>query len=56
MRIIRNLLEYDIEVYKIEVSPYADVADMGCDEFLKRKELARLIRPEDYLLQIMNSL
>tara|TARA_R110002110_G_scaffold232955_6_gene448667 strand:- start:94 stop:1035 length:942 start_codon:yes stop_codon:yes gene_type:complete len=56
MRIVRNLLEYDIEIYKIEVSPYPDVAEMGRDEFSKRKELARLIRPEDYLLQIMNSL
>ena len=56
MRIIRSLLEYDIEVYKVDVSQHADVAEMGREEFSKRKELARLMHPEDYLLQIMNSL
>ena len=36
-RLIRSLLEYDIEVYKVNLDGYADVGEMPKDEFNKRK-------------------
>lgn len=42
-RIIKNLLEYDVEVFKIEVRPFDDVGEMSKNEFLQRKNEARKI-------------
>ena len=49
-RIIKMLLEYDIELYKIDVSGYEDVGSMPKDVFKERKNNATFIDREDYLL------
>ena len=43
---IDKLIEYDLEMYKIDVSGYADVGEMTKEEFLRRKESATLINDE----------
>jgi len=50
-RIIKLFLSYGLEVYKIDVGGYEDVAEMGKEEFLRRKEKAVLVRETDYLLE-----
>ena len=49
-RIIKMLLEYDIELYKIDVSGYEDVGSMSRDIFEERKNNAVLIDRDNYLL------
>jgi len=48
--ILKKLINYGVETYKIYVDPYKDVGDMPHEEFLKRKEQASLIT-YDTLLQ-----
>ena len=55
LKIIKLLLEYDIEVHKIDILPYNDVGEMSRDQFLKRKEAATFIKSYDYLInEIIN--
>lgn len=49
-RVIDKFIEYDMEIYKIDVSGYADVGEMTKEEFLRRKESATLIN-DDWLLE-----
>ena len=49
-RIIKMLLEYDIELYKIDVSGYEDVGSMSKEVFEERKNNASFIDRDDYLL------
>ena len=49
-RIIKMLLEYDIELYKIDVSGYEDVGSMPKEVFQERKNNAAFIDRDDYLL------
>jgi DNA primase len=49
-RIIKMLLEYDIELYKIDVAGYEDVGSMPKEVFEDRKNNASFIDREDYLL------
>ncbi len=49
-KIISLLLRYDIEVRKINVNPYDDVAEMPKSEYLQRKQLAELLDNDNYLL------
>jgi DNA primase len=49
-RIIKMLLEYDIELYKIDVSGYEDVGSMPKEVFEERKNNASFIDRDDYLL------
>ena len=49
-RVIDKFIEYDMEIYKIDVSGYADVGEMTKNEFLRRKESATLIN-DDWLLE-----
>ncbi len=49
-RIIKMLLEYDIELYKIDVSGYEDVGSMSKEVFDERKNSATLIDRDNYLL------
>jgi len=49
-RIIKMLLEYDIELYKIDVTGYEDVGSMPKDVFRERKNNASFIDRDDYLL------
>jgi len=49
-RIIKMLLEYDIELYKIDVSGYEDVGSMPKEVFQDRKNNASFIDRDNYLL------
>ena len=49
-RIIKMLLEYDIELYKIDVSGYEDVGSMPKEVFAERKNNAAFIDRDNYLL------
>ena len=50
-RIIKTLLKYDIELYKIDVSGYEDVGSMPKHVFEQRKKSAVFIDGGDYLLR-----
>jgi len=54
-RILKKLLEYGVEVYKVDVSGYEDVGSMTASEFQKRKENASFISNDDYLLYQMEN-
>jgi len=47
--LIKQLLEYGVELYKVNITPYSDVGEMSREEFNKRKEKAKLIDAEAYL-------
>ena len=49
-KIIKDLLNYGIEVYKIDTSGFEDIGSMSKDEFMKRKDEAVLCDSNDYLL------
>ena len=49
-RIIKMLLEYDVELYKIDVSGYDDVGSMPKQVFEERKNNASFIDRDNYLL------
>ena len=49
-RIIKMLLEYDIELHKIDVSGYEDVGSMPKEVFEERKKSASFIDRDNYLL------
>ncbi len=49
-RIIKMLLEYDIELYKIDVSGYEDVGSMPKKVFVESKNKASFIDRDNYLL------
>ncbi|MAH44383.1 hypothetical protein CMI37_01045 [Candidatus Pacearchaeota archaeon] len=49
-RIIKMLLEYDIELYKIDVAGYEDVGSMPREVFQDRKNNASFIDRDNYLL------
>ena len=49
-RIIKMLLEYDIELYKIDVSGYEDIGSMPKTVFDERKNNAAFIDRDNYLL------
>jgi DNA primase len=49
-RIIKMLLEYDIELHKIDVSGYEDVGSMSKEVFQERKNNASFIDRDNYLL------
>ena len=51
--IINSLLDYDITVYKVDVSPYEDVGSMSKSEFEARKKEATIIDSTDYLYQCL---
>jgi DNA primase len=49
-KIIKTLLKYDVELYKIDVSGYEDVGSMPKDVFEERKQKATFIDRDNYLL------
>lgn len=49
MKLIKSLLLYGVEVYKVDVTGYKDVGEMTRDEFQKRKGEAKQITNEEYL-------
>ena len=40
LEIIKQFLEYDVELYKVDIHPFSDVGEMSKEEFLKRKAAA----------------
>jgi hypothetical protein len=50
-KIIRLLLKYDIELYKIDTSNFQDVGEMTKKQFKEQKENATFITHGDYLLR-----
>ena len=54
-RVIKTLLEYDVELYKIDVAGYEDVGSMPRDIFEQRKNNATFIDGDNYLLLDMLS-
>jgi DNA primase len=52
-RIINSLLEYDIKVYKVDVSPFEDVGSMTKAEFASRKKESTIIDSIHYLYQCL---
>jgi len=41
--IIKQFLDYDIELYKVDISPFSDVGEMSKQEFAERKKNAKLV-------------
>lgn len=56
LHIAKNLLEYGIEVYKIDVSPCKDVGEMTKEEFRNRKKEAESVTNDTFLLQAAQSI
>ena len=50
IKLIKNLLTYGVELYKIDISPYSDVGEMTKEEYLHRKEKAIPMTEESLLL------
>tara|TARA_Y100001973_G_C5199772_1_gene336750 strand:+ start:111 stop:1052 length:942 start_codon:yes stop_codon:yes gene_type:complete len=49
LRLIRDLLEYDVELYKVDIHPYGDVGEMFKEDFAARKSQAALMTGDNYL-------
>ena len=49
MKLIKSLLLYGIEVYKIDVSGFKDVGEMSKEQFQKRKTEAKLMTSDSFL-------
>jgi DNA primase len=49
-KLIKSLLSYDAEIYKINIPTGRDVGDMSHEEFLERKKTATSIKNNDYML------
>ena len=49
-RIIKTLLKYDVEMYKVDITGYEDVGSMPKHVFEQRKKAAVFIDNDDYLL------
>tara|TARA_R110002110_G_scaffold18239_5_gene76817 strand:+ start:284 stop:1219 length:936 start_codon:yes stop_codon:yes gene_type:complete len=49
MKLIHSLLEYGIEVHKVDIVPFDDVGEMSVEEFKYRKNNAPLITHDNYL-------
>jgi len=49
MKMIKNLLTFGVELYKVDISPYSDVGDMTKEEYEERKAAAKLMDSQNYL-------
>jgi len=49
MALISQLLKYDVELYKVDITPYSDVGEMSKKEFVERKNNAVKMNNETYL-------
>jgi DNA primase len=49
-KLMKDLLLFDAEVYKIDIPKGKDVGDMSKEEFLDRKSVAKLVKETDYFL------
>lgn len=48
MKMIKKLLTFDIELYKVNIEPYSDVGEMTREEYLKRKNEAVPMTSQEY--------
>ena len=48
MNLIKKLLTFDIELYKVDISPYSDVGEMSRGEYLERKKAAVPMTSQEY--------
>ena len=55
MRLIKSLLSYGIEIHKVNIAPYKDVAEMSKEEFQKRKTQSVVMDSNNYLLETLNA-
>jgi hypothetical protein len=53
LKIINLLLKYDIEIRKIDITPYSDIGQMKRDIFLNKKQSAPLVNSENYLYEVI---
>jgi DNA primase len=54
--LIKKMLTYGVELYKVEITPYSDVGEMSKDQFLERKAAAKPVSSSfgdffEYLLE-----
>lgn len=49
MRLIKRLLSYDVELYKVPIHPYSDVGEMSKETYLERKNAAVQMTPQTFL-------
>ena len=49
-RLIELFLKYDIETFKIDLTPYKDVGEMSHTDFLQKKQTAVFLNSNNYLL------
>ena len=48
-QLIKKLIEYDIEVYKVDIHPYSDVGEMSKEIYQYHKKSAKLITTNSFL-------
>ena len=51
LRLIKALLQYDLEVYKVPIAPYNDVGEMTKQEYQARKKAAEPFDSDTFLLR-----
>ena len=56
LKLMLKLLQYDIEVKKINIFPYSDVAEMTREEFERRKAEAKPFTSDDFLYRQLISI
>ena len=56
LKLMSKLLQYDIEVKKIDIFPYSDVAEMTREEFEARKASAKPFTSDDFLYRQLISI
>jgi hypothetical protein len=56
LKLIKKLLTFDIELYKVNINPYTDVGDMSKEEYQKRKAAAVLMTNESFLVKAIASI
>ena len=52
-RLMKSLLQYDIELYRVDVEDKKDVGDMTKEEFRELKDNASLVTFDNYLMYLM---
>ncbi len=55
LKIIKNLLDFGVEVAKIKLNNYSDLGDVPASELTGLKKQADIITQSDYLLYMINS-
>tara|TARA_B100000131_G_scaffold290733_1_gene303745 strand:+ start:1775 stop:2707 length:933 start_codon:yes stop_codon:yes gene_type:complete len=56
LKLIKKLLTFDIELYKVDINPYTDVGEMSKEEYQKRKDSAALMTNDSFLVKAIASI